>query len=148
MANAARSQEERRTSEPRSSEGDNEEPELPPTPTELGLEKAPERPRGLLSSSPSRLRQKRRLSEPVGSSPLKHVTRPSGPEQEYATTGLKLDWGAAPGEVSERERQKEELTARLRQLKDEVAELEKWAKRSENPDAYLEDSNDETRKLM
>ncbi|KAL1865990.1 hypothetical protein Plec18167_009240 [Paecilomyces lecythidis] len=147
-AHAARSQEERRTSEPRSSEGDNEEPELPPTPTELGLEKAPERPRGLLSSSPSRLRQKRRLSEPVGSSPLKHVTRPSGPEQGYATTGLKLDWGAARGEVSEKERQKEELTARLRQLKDEVAELEKWAKRSENPDAYLEDRNDETRKLI
>ncbi|KAJ9259765.1 hypothetical protein DTO212C5_8568 [Paecilomyces variotii] len=145
---AARNQEERRTSESRSSEGDNGEPELPPTPTELGLEKAPQRPRGLLSSSPSRLRQKRRISEPVGSSPLKHATRPSKEEREYITTGLELDLGQTRGEVSEKERQKEELSTRLRQLKDEVAELEKWAKRSEHPDAYLEGSDDETRKLI
>ncbi|KAJ9299287.1 hypothetical protein DTO271G3_2909 [Paecilomyces variotii] len=145
---AARNQEERRTSESRSSEGDNGEPELPPTPTELGLEKAPQRPRGLLSSSPSRLRQKRRISEPVGSSPLKHARRPSQEEREYMTTGLKIDWGETRGEASAKERQKEELSTRLRQLKDEVAELEKWAKRSEHPDAYLEGSNDETRKLI
>ena len=46
------------------------EPELPLTPTQLGLESTPEPPKGLLYSSPSR-RARRRKGEVLKSSPLK-----------------------------------------------------------------------------
>ena len=66
--------------------GENEEPELPPTPVELGLEKPPERPRGLASSSPrsgrsgsgsGTDRMRRRGGNSQTSSPLKPKIMPA-----------------------------------------------------------------------
>ena len=56
-------------------EEDHEEPELPLTPTQLGLQVAPEPPKGLLYSSPSRKLGKRNGSS-VKSSPLKPLNAP------------------------------------------------------------------------
>ncbi|MCJ1438844.1 hypothetical protein MMC27_008234 [Xylographa pallens] len=56
-------------------EKDHEEPELPLTPTQLGLEVAPEPPKGLLYSSPSR-RSGRRNGSSIKSSPLKPLDLP------------------------------------------------------------------------
>ena len=59
------------------------EPELPPTPIELGVTMAPERPRGLASSSSPRVsksgsrRRGTRSGGPSTSSPLKPKSRPS-----------------------------------------------------------------------
>lgn len=63
---------------------DEAEPGLPPTPVQLGRELAPERPRGLSSSSPAnsksgsgRDRRRVRSSQPITSSPLKPKSRQS-----------------------------------------------------------------------
>ena len=61
---------------PRSNkDGANDEPELPPTPVQLGLNSQPDRPRGLSSSSPGRSsgsnRQRTRLNE------SRHTSSPS-----------------------------------------------------------------------
>ncbi|KAJ5996454.1 hypothetical protein N7522_008114 [Penicillium canescens] len=91
------------------------EPDLPPTPTQLGLEKAPDRPRGMMSSSPS-LRQEKRIrrrnTEPLGESPLKAVKFRSITPTETETS----------------------FNQELSRLRDEVEELERWAKEIEFKD--------------
>lgn len=61
-----------------------EEPELPPTPTELGLEPPPEPPKGLFSSSPSRKRAKKRRGAGLKPSPLKLRDSPPDRRDEDA----------------------------------------------------------------
>ena len=55
-----------------------EEPELPPTPTELGLEPVREPPKGILFSSPSRRVSRRKKNPVLKSSPLKLGESTSG----------------------------------------------------------------------
>ncbi|OQD68534.1 hypothetical protein PENDEC_c034G06110 [Penicillium decumbens] len=105
------------------------EPDLPPTPTQLGLEKAPDRPRGPLSSSPTtrhEKRMKRRPAEYFQPSPLKSI-KFLGPSTEEGSD----DEDFAPDEVSpavlEKQKLRKSLTAELRRLKDDVKELTKWA---------------------
>lgn len=72
------------------SQVESNEPELPPTPVELGLSPAPERPRGLNSSSSprgsksgsGRRRQRIRPGVPATSSPLKQKAQAPQPENE------------------------------------------------------------------
>ncbi|MCJ1360375.1 MAG: hypothetical protein MMC33_010380 [Icmadophila ericetorum] len=61
-----------------------EEPELPPTPTDLGLEPPPDPPKGLFSSSPSRRRAMKRKTAGVRSSALK--PRNSSPNRRAEDT--------------------------------------------------------------
>ena len=108
------------------------EPDLPPTPTQLGLEKAPDRPRGMLSSSPSRRqekRAKRRTANALYESPLKAVNFQSPPSEGLETTP---DLGRVSAAVREKRNSREKSAAELRRLKNEVAELETWAKRIES----------------
>ncbi|KAJ5373820.1 hypothetical protein N7517_005826 [Penicillium concentricum] len=111
------------------------EPDLPPTPTQLGLEKAPDRPRGMLSSSPSRRQEKRakqRTANASHESPLKAVNFQS-PPPEYLETFSNL--GAVSAAVREKRNSREKNAADLRRLRKEVEELETWAKKIEsNPD--------------
>ncbi|OQE30776.1 hypothetical protein PENFLA_c002G00999 [Penicillium flavigenum] len=111
------------------------EPDLPPTPTQLGLEKAPDRPRGMLSSSPSRRqekRAKRRIANALHESPLKAVNFQSPPPEGLETTP---DLGGVSAAVREKRNSREKSAADLRRLRNEVAELETWAKKIEsNPD--------------
>ncbi|KAJ5683146.1 hypothetical protein N7462_006311 [Penicillium macrosclerotiorum] len=109
------------------------EPDLPPTPTQLGLEKAPERPRGLLSSSPSarhEKRAKRRAADVLHGSPLKSLKFQQSPEA-VMDEGIDVDMDR--DRVSEaalnRQKERKSLAAELRQLKDDVAELTKWTER-------------------
>ena len=77
QANAARSAKNDQTRRPQNriyGLSEDGEPELPPTPTQLGLEVAPEPPKGLLYSSPSR--RSRRNGSSTKSSPLKHQDPP------------------------------------------------------------------------
>ena len=65
-----------------------EEPELPPTPEQLGLETRLEKPKGLLSSSPSGRVEKRRQTDAFGSSPskLREKVKPIEHEMQDSTT--------------------------------------------------------------
>ncbi|KXG53821.1 uncharacterized protein PGRI_008710 [Penicillium griseofulvum] len=108
------------------------EPDLPPTPTQLGLEKAPHRPRGMLSSSPSRRQEKRRTANALHDSPLKAVDFQSPPPEYLEAVS---DLGAVSAAVREKRSSREKSAAELRRLKNEVKELETWAKKIEsNPD--------------
>ncbi|KGO68370.1 hypothetical protein PITC_065360 [Penicillium italicum] len=111
------------------------EPDLPPTPTQLGLEKAPDRPRGMLSSSPSRRqekRAKRRTANALHESPLKAVNFQSPPPEDLETAS---DMGGVSAAVREKRNSREKSAADLRRLRNEVEELETWAKKIEsNPD--------------
>lgn len=98
------------------------EPDLPPTPTQLGLEKAPERSKGLLSS-PSRQYQTRRnlRSGAAAFSPLKHVSRRTSPERQGSPEVL-------PEEVRKKQALRDELSQQLKSLHDDVKQLEDWTR--------------------
>ncbi|KAJ5605024.1 hypothetical protein N7510_010178 [Penicillium lagena] len=104
------------------------EPDLPPTPTELGLEKAPDRPMGLLSSSPSMRheRQMKRIVDPIKGSPLRSLNFQVLGEQDVDAAELALD-DELPAAVAKKQKSRRSLTAELRQLENEVAEMERWA---------------------
>ncbi|KAI2703557.1 hypothetical protein CBS147332_7543 [Penicillium roqueforti] len=112
------------------------EPDLPPTPTQLGLEKAPDRPRGMLSSSPSRRqekRAKRRTINALYESPLKAVNFQSPPLEDLETAS---DLGEVSAAVREKRNSREKSAADLRRLRSEVEKLEQWAHKIEsNPDS-------------
>lgn len=113
--------------------GEGIEPDLPPTPTQLGLEKAPDRPRGMMSSSPS-LRQEKRMrrqnTEPFGESPLKTVKFRSITPTETETS-FNPDLSVA---AQEKHKSRKRSATELQRLKDEVEELERWAKKAESDD--------------
>ncbi|KAI9700814.1 MAG: hypothetical protein M1836_002183 [Candelina mexicana] len=69
------------------------EPELPPTPVELGLEDPLDNrlPTGILSSPSKRVRRNRRLGEKLKSSPLKPTGDPSGATARVSQTTQRLD---------------------------------------------------------
>jgi hypothetical protein len=109
------------------------EPDLPPTPTQLGLEKAPDRPRGMMSSSPS-LRQEKRVrrrnTEPLNESPLKAVKfRSITPTETETSFNPELSVAA-----QKRYKSRKRSAAELQRLKDEIEELERWANKIESED--------------
>lgn len=110
---------------------DSLEPDLPPTPTQLGLEKAPDRPRGLLSSSPSARHEKRRkrpAAELLQGSPLKTLKYQSLAEEDtYIDRDSTQDNVSAA--VLEKQKARRNLEAELRRLKNDVADLSKWAEK-------------------
>ncbi|OQE39041.1 hypothetical protein PENCOP_c007G02475 [Penicillium coprophilum] len=118
------------------------EPDLPPTPTQLGLEKAPDRPRGMLSSSPSRRQEKRvkqRTANALHESPLKTVNFQSPPPEHFETES---DLGAVSAAVREKRISREKSAADLRRLRSEVEELETWAKEIESNPGWKSDSRE------
>ncbi|KAJ5412088.1 uncharacterized protein N7487_006447 [Penicillium crustosum] len=99
---------------------------------DMGLEKAPDRPRGLLSSSPSRRqekRAKRRTANALHESPLKAVNFQSPPPEGLDTAS---DLGGVSAAVREKRNSREKSAADLRRLRKEVEELEAWAKKIES----------------
>lgn len=97
------------------------EPELPPTPTQLGLEQRPERRERDLLSSPSAGRGRRKA--PLGPSGLAGAVDLAVPEPERDDPEDRK----VPEAVRKKEAMKSELAAQLDQLKADVAQLEKWA---------------------
>ena len=114
------------------------EPDLPPTPVQLTLGTQPDRPKDRLSS-PSRQYEKRKGYE-LESSPLK-------PNDEQPLVG-DSDLDDVPEAVKKKRAEKRDLSAELQQLKDEIAQLESWAQRSERPDDYLKPDAESVNKLM
>ncbi|KAK2760311.1 hypothetical protein FQN54_002379 [Arachnomyces sp. PD_36] len=120
------------------------EPDLPPTPTELGLQPRPVRPQGLLSSSPSTRKEKRNRKQGFGStsSPLKpRVTKSIGDKrirQPPTELTFENDQGfeRVPESVKTARRLRDELSAQLRRLKKDIAILEKETQRIERPSDY------------
>lgn len=119
------------------------EPELPPTPTQLGLEKAPDRPRALLSSSPSsryEKRMKRKATDTLQGSPLKGLKfQPRNREEASVSDTSSVDGEMSAAALDKRKLRKS-LTAELQRLKDDVADLTEWTEKIES-DMNLEKSN-------
>lgn len=120
-----------------SDEADPEEPELPPTPTELGLEPPPERPKGLLFSSPSR-RARKRKGTSVKSSPLK----PRDPPPEKTPDSVfNQHLKAAPlqqakkpdvdEKLTSKQKERDQLCRQLQSLRTDVARLESEVARTQ-----------------
>ena len=114
------------------------EPDLPPTPVQLSLGTQPDRPKDRLSS-PSRQYEKRKGYE-LESSPLK-------PNDEQPLVG-DSDLDDVSEAVKKKRAEKIDLSAELQQLKDEIAQLESWAQRSERPEDYLKPDAESVNKLM
>ncbi|KAJ9494646.1 hypothetical protein H2202_009899 [Exophiala xenobiotica] len=125
------------------------EPELPPTPVQLGLDPAPERPRGLASSSSprgsqagsGRHRRRTRTGGAVTSSPLKSKIRAPATNGNEAQTTTDNDVGEAP--ESEPEAPENEVTedtpaglqdehSALRSLREELNRLKEENAQLEN----------------
>lgn len=128
-----------------------EEPDLPPTPTELGLEPPPGRPRGLSSSSPSaqyEKRARRRIDDAPKPSPLKQrlfeTDRGSGDDDDVPEPGPASRESLPSGESAE----KKGLSAELQRLKDDVAELEAWTEMLDSPEEAPAPSDKELSRLV
>ncbi|KAL2866835.1 uncharacterized protein BJX67DRAFT_117385 [Aspergillus lucknowensis] len=124
-----------------------EEPDLPPTPTQLGLERPPGRPRGLLSSSPSMQHGKwgkRRATGDVEQSPSKLRSVDNGAEPEDLTEHVTMTKDTLfPESVVKKRKLKRELSNNLESLKRDIAKLEglceKLDQHGEDIEPYLSD---------
>ncbi|KAH1339709.1 hypothetical protein KXW98_003319 [Aspergillus fumigatus] len=123
-----------------------EEPDLPPTPTQLGLENPPERPRGLLSSSPSTQLEKfrtRRTGELLEKSPSKLRKVDYGRQTgDQSGLGVIVSKEFLPEPVVKKQKLKKELSADLRKLKEDIAELESWSERFGQQHETMESDHD------
>ncbi|KAL4803924.1 hypothetical protein BDV18DRAFT_162337 [Aspergillus unguis] len=124
-----------------------DEPDLPPTPTQLGLEPPPGRRTGLLSSSPSMKHAKwgkRRAMEDLENSPSKLRNVDFGTELEGLTDrAMTMNDGLVPESVIKKRKLKRDLSAELDSLKQDVARLEgfcgKLEQQAEDIEPYLDD---------
>ncbi len=134
-----------------------DDPELPPTPTQLGLEAPPEPPKGILYS-PSR-RPLRKKSAGVKSSPLKprepapevHVSDPMRTSNHIQVvirpSGDKTQPNVEDPEVLQKQEIRDELLAQLQKLREDVALCEDEIERAKNSD-ILPDTDDEVVKHL
>ena len=128
-----------------------QEPDLPLTPTQLGLEKPPGRPKGLSSSSPTAQYEKRtrkRINDTTKPSPLRLKNFNFDAERDdLPETSLAMDPGLTSESVLRKQKARKELSLELQQLKDDVAELENWTEKLNKPDKKP-DSSEDLGKLM
>ncbi|KKK17798.1 hypothetical protein ARAM_002093 [Aspergillus rambellii] len=119
-----------------------EEPDLPPTPTQLGLERPPGRPKGLLSSSPGMQQGKwgeRRAPGGREQSPSKLRTVDYGAEPEDLARRSPILGEALVSEPVQKKRKlKQELSSELETLKQDVAKLEGLSKKLDRPGDNME----------
>lgn len=124
-----------------------EEPELPPTPTQLGLELPPGR-----RSSPSTRHgrwAKRRMTDIGKSSPLKAKGVDAGRELgEMLEAGPLLGQALFPEAVLKKQKLKQNLSTELQQLRNDVTELEAWTDNLNDPDKNQDLQPDDFNKLM
>jgi hypothetical protein len=120
-----------------------EDPDLPPTPTQLGLHPPPRRPRGLLSSSPSSRKEKRNRKQEGGftPSPLKpKPTKQVGDHRTLPSTRPLFEKEPAlervPEAVKTARKLRDELSAQLNRLKQDLEHLESEAQRAVRPKDY------------
>ncbi|KAL4937396.1 hypothetical protein BDV06DRAFT_202990 [Aspergillus oleicola] len=124
-----------------------DEPDLPPTPTQLGLESPPGRPRGLLSSSPTAQHAKwgkRRAAGDLENSPSKLRTVDFGTEAEDLTEHVAtMNDPLFPESVVKKRKLRRELSTDLSSLKRDIARLEGFCEKldqeGEDIEAHLDD---------
>lgn len=129
-----------------------EEPELPPTPTQLGLEQPPGRPTGNLSNSPSgRKRGKRQTIDPIQPSPLvfEDSIGLTGKAEDLSMKEITVGRELVPETILKKRRLRAELLSELNQLRNDVEGLENWVDKSKSPNERDEAFDTETlRKLV
>ncbi|EEH18600.2 hypothetical protein PABG_07660 [Paracoccidioides brasiliensis Pb03] len=140
----------------------NGEPELPPTPTELGLERLPNRPRGLLSSSSPSYRQEKKRERTLRDgakkpSPLRpRDTVPAGDgggNGDGDGNGVRsphflFPEEEVPDELGEKQKLRNALAAQLARLKGDIAKIEYESQRYEIPDDYPAPDEESIRNLI
>ena len=127
-----------------------QEPELPPTPEQLGREQRPEKPKGLLSSSPVQRGEKRKKEgSMLGSSPLKprSVGQVQGGRGEEQALERETQAEEDP-ELGKRRDLLDKLSAQLRTLQNDVLALEREVRRSQGTGQESQGSNMLPDKLM
>ncbi|OAX78092.1 hypothetical protein ACJ72_07602 [Emergomyces africanus] len=135
---------ERRTRSSSSPNQQTGEPELPPTPTELGLETLANRQRGLISSSSPSYRQekkrKRRMRDGVQKpSPLKPKdTNPAGDNagDDIVSSRILLRDQEAPDKLEAKVKLRDALSAQLSRLKEDISKIEYETQRYERPGEF------------
>lgn len=118
-----------------------EEPDLPPTPTQLGLEPPPGRSKGLLSSSPSSQQAKwgrRRTTDNPEQTPSRLRSVNYGEADDMTESGPTMDWESFPEHILKKRKLRNELSDEMEQLKKEIAELEDWSKELSQKDEHTE----------
>ena len=134
--------------------------ELPPTPTQLGLEPAPEPPKGLLFSSPSR-RAVRRKGANLKTSPLKprnlapdnvrgdssQLPLPSV-ELEVEDSQLEPEAITVDEETSRKQETRQRLLEQLKNIQDDVTRMEAELDRVRDPSCSEVISQEERDELM
>ncbi|KAF7718597.1 Uncharacterized protein PECH_006326 [Penicillium ucsense] len=133
-----------------SRDDDTLEPDLPPTPTQLGLERAPARPRGLLSSSPSsrqERRKKRAATDYLLGGSAKISKSQTSREEISENVPALAPFADVTAAVVEKQKSRKGLEAELRRLKSEVADMNKWTEKVDSG-LILSHESDEVRKLL
>ncbi|KAL4787545.1 hypothetical protein BJX76DRAFT_299794 [Aspergillus varians] len=124
-----------------------DEPDLPPTPTQLGLQPPLGRRRGLFSSSPTMQHGKwgkRRATGDLENSPtkLRTVDYGAGPE-DLTDRGAIMNDALFPESVFKKRKIRQELSADLESLKQDIIKLEglceKLEQQGDNIEPYLND---------
>lgn len=124
-----------------------DEPDLPPTPTQLGLQPPPGRPKGLFSSSPSIQHgkwAKRRATGDLENSPSKLRTVDYGTEPKDLTEHVAtMNDSLFPESVVKKRRVMRELSADLESFNQDIVKLEglceKLKQQGEDIEPYLND---------
>ena len=140
-------------------QGQDKEPDLPPTPEQLGREQRPEKPRGLQSSSPNgRVGSRRKEGfessplKPIGGTQLQQGMR-DGHEGRERETGELIaehveDQNEEDPELTKRREILEQLSAQLESLREDVSASEKEVRRSQDHSQTTAASEARPDKLM
>lgn len=124
-----------------------DEPDLPPTPTQLGLEPPPGRPKGLINSSPSIQHEKWAKRRPAGdleNSPSKLRTVDYGAGLEDLTEHVAtMNDSLFPESVVKKRKVRRKLSADLESFKQDIVKLEglceKLQQQGEDIGPYMND---------
>jgi hypothetical protein len=156
---------------PSKKDSENDEPDLPPTPVQLGLDTQPERPRGLASSSPggssgssrrrTRLNESRHTSSPSklrGQAPqpedaLREITGPRGAAAAAAgevpdeapesdiEAPAEDEERSVPAEVLQKRSLRDSLSTQLARLQSDLASLSSALAESDKDNSKSGDTN-------
>ncbi|PYH97471.1 hypothetical protein BO71DRAFT_373275 [Aspergillus ellipticus CBS 707.79] len=121
-----------------------DEPDLPPTPTQLGLERPPGRPKGILSSSPNSQQGHWGIRNTDGpdQTPSKLRSVDYGEAEGSAESGFVLDRVSVPELAPKKRKLRSVLLSEVQQLKRELVELEAWSKDLGQVSDDQDDDND------
>lgn len=128
-----------------------DEPDLPPTPAHLEMMPRPSGTKRLMSSSPSArpaTRARRKSADTLKPRPLNIEGIDAGAELGGLPGEFSLGQPLLPEAVSKKQKLKKDLTAEMRQLKDEIAELQGLTEKLNVPGTKVEPGTEDFNKLV